>query len=1190
MRIFFLFCIISVSLIKGQFNGEEGFYSPEFSKSPNSSEFKVYGGTNLNLSLGKPDINISLLSLKVDHKNKLDVNINYDVALNKPDTYPSWTGIAWNLSTSGTITRNLNGVADESDTEGYYYKHYLLNSGDWNSLDKLKSYSSAYEYNERALNPDIFNFYVNGISGTFLKNHEGKWIVSSDTPNLSVTNTLRSNEYGMGNYINSFVITDGFGNKYTFGNQYSAFEVFRTRKKTQNPKVAAEFYKYVKNWHLTKIEYATGKIVDLTYNKSGETIYFRSSYSGYKQFAYGGYGVGGCVKDLDKANCFNLSSFEEGEFSYLDKINFANVEIKFNRSLANSLEFTNENVYTIDGYEIKPPDSYYNSKHWYKLDNISYTVSNKNVETIRFEYDENPARRLKLKKIKIGEAVNNKYEFQYNNNLFPKFNSGNTDHWGYFNGKSFNFYGVNSSDFNTIAAAYRQSKEPDFKLNEILEKISYPTGGSTRIYYEPHDYTKITSYSNDFFISNVDPRRLTGGFRVSKMVDYSFSNVPTERKFYYIKDFIANNLSSSGVSSNTTDYNHNQFTYREVSPAGWPLNYTNGSHIVYSKVYEEQSSGGITEYAFSNQDNGFIDQKPDNVVMAAAHRQRITQGPNNYVWIGPQIDYYENNGTRVNAFSSLQKERMKILFKKEYTKTKELLAETTYSYNNKSARFAQYARIVDIDGRPFGPVPMGWNAQGQALDNTCDVINASAYKLYFYNHYLDSETRKDYFEHGNVTTSTKYYYDDSDDDRLKKEETTYSDNKVISKTYQYANDAVTNNQYLISKNMVGFPIITETLKTDNLANKTLTKLEAVYPFSQADANTYTNGLAVPKLILSYDLTDANLPATVPTTEISYDLYDSKGNILQYTGKDGKPTTIIWGYDQTLPIAKIEGGTYSNVMAALGVGSSSSAYTTLPVYLKSNADIDAASELLLIDALDDLRKTPALANYSITTYTYNPLIGVTSITPPNGIRETFAYDLANRLEKVVDIQGKILKEFKYNNAPTTYYNAVRSESFTKNNCVSGMVSSSIIYTVPEGKFLSTISQQDADQKALDDINLNGQNYANANLTCYYPYCDFNAMASSQYIMIQYAPFQKVNNVVNAQIYFMVTSNQGLNWSNYVQLGNIPGLCWPTTTVTKSSGNWEITIYPGSGQAVLRWIGSGSPSTGVSYNISFSYNVY
>ncbi|MDO3427368.1 RHS repeat domain-containing protein, partial [Chryseobacterium sp. APV1] len=41
---------------------------------------------------------------------------------------------------------------------------------------------------------------------------------------------------------------------------------------------------------------------------------------------------------------------------------------------------------------------------------------------------------------------------------------------------------------------------------------------------------------------------------------------------------------------------------------------------------------------------------------------------------------------------------------------------------------------------------------------------------------------------------------------------------------------------------------------------------------------------------------------------------------------------------------------------------------------------------------------------ISTYTYDPLIGVTSITPPSGVRQTYTYDPANRL-KETGVRGK-----------------------------------------------------------------------------------------------------------------------------------------------------------------------------------------
>lgn len=68
-------------------------------------------------------------------------------------------------------------------------------------------------------------------------------------------------------------------------------------------------------------------------------------------------------------------------------------------------------------------------------------------------------------------------------------------------------------------------------------------------------------------------------------------------------------------------------------------------------------------------------------------------------------------------------------------------------------------------------------------------------------------------------------------------------------------------------------------------------------------------------------------------------------------------------------------------------------------------------------------------------------------------------------------------------PTTYYNVAKSGSFTKNNCsqASG-IGTTVTYTVPAHTYASTTSQADADQQAQNDVNTNGQAYANANGSC------------------------------------------------------------------------------------------------------------
>ena len=192
--------------------------------------------------------------------------------------------------------------------------------------------------------------------------------------------------------------------------------------------------------------------------------------------------------------------------------------------------------------------------------------------------------------------------------------------------------------------------------------------------------------------------------------------------------------------------------------------------------------------------------------------------------------------------------------------------------------------------------------------------------------------------------------------------------------------------------MIAVPLETSVLQKQNSADpgKITGKTETKYDNS---AHLF------PSSVLSFDFQNTS------STELIYDQYDSRGNILQYTSNDGIPTAIIWGYTGTQPIAKVSGLPYSVVSS---VASS----------IVAASDLDASNpsnEPALIDALDAFRKHPGLEGAQITTYTYDPLIGVTSLTPPSGIREVYIYDLANRLKEIRenDAAGKVLKEFKYN---------------------------------------------------------------------------------------------------------------------------------------------------------------------------------
>ncbi|MDC8099539.1 RHS repeat domain-containing protein [Chryseobacterium rhizosphaerae] len=219
-----------------------------------------------------------------------------------------------------------------------------------------------------------------------------------------------------------------------------------------------------------------------------------------------------------------------------------------------------------------------------------------------------------------------------------------------------------------------------------------------------------------------------------------------------------------------------------------------------------------------------------------------------------------------------------------------------------------------------------------------------------------------------------------------------SDGNVAEKVISYSTGTA-EYQRLENAFMTGIPVKTEIKNNGKLVSNTMVKYENsgnLYPSSVVTVNPNDNSNKV---------------------AVKYDEYDSKGNLKQLTSNydatagTGTSSVIIWGYYQNFPIAKIEGAKLSDIGTLAD-----------DIVLKSNADVDASSENILLNALDNFRATPALKNFMITTYTYDPLIGATTVTPANGLREIYKYDKNGRLTSVVDVNGNIIKDYKYNTKP------------------------------------------------------------------------------------------------------------------------------------------------------------------------------
>lgn len=128
----------------------------------------------------------------------------------------------------------------------------------------------------------------------------------------------------------------------------------------------------------------------------------------------------------------------------------------------------------------------------------------------------------------------------------------------------------------------------------------------------------------------------------------------------------------------------------------------------------------------------------------------------------------------------------------------------------------------------------------------------------------------------------------------------------------------------------------------------------------------------------------------------FNTYDLSHNLLEQQKPDDVQEVYLWGYQGQYPVAKIVGSNYEIVRG----------FVDQSILDNPANDQQIRSELNRIRT--GLNNTKAL----ITTYTYAPLIGITSETDSNGKTISYEYDSFNRLKLIHDQDGNILKKFDY----------------------------------------------------------------------------------------------------------------------------------------------------------------------------------
>ncbi len=134
----------------------------------------------------------------------------------------------------------------------------------------------------------------------------------------------------------------------------------------------------------------------------------------------------------------------------------------------------------------------------------------------------------------------------------------------------------------------------------------------------------------------------------------------------------------------------------------------------------------------------------------------------------------------------------------------------------------------------------------------------------------------------------------------------------------------------------------------------------------------------------------------PETRAVYS-YDDSLNVCSIV-VDSMETVYIWSYKGQYPVAKIEGLTYAEVQSAVG---SSAISILLSKPQPTSAD------------LSSIRNAVNGIGGHVTTYTYKPLVGIESMTQPNGNTVYYEYDSFGRLTRVIDHDGSVISTNSYN---------------------------------------------------------------------------------------------------------------------------------------------------------------------------------
>ncbi|HCC93036.1 MAG TPA: hypothetical protein DEQ26_01685 [Flavobacteriaceae bacterium] len=1030
---------------------------------PDVANFNKINFTNVNLSTGKPLISIPIYTIK-EGNIEYPITLSYDAGGVKVAQQASSVGLGWNI-TNTFISRNVVGGNDFND-----YGHRNVTNANV-LLNEIRAYESGYAkvgyFTKNSQNlllnsslptntriykmdffPDIYNvnspifntsFYFKDVSTPIELNSDGSLITTQKTEFSSYNLYLNESSPNSPFYdFNKINIVSNKGIEFTF-NDYSVNQNLSRNNSgapvtsvIPNSKILPE----ISAWYISEMKDRSSKDRKLSFR-----------YINFQTDA-----IGGVSSSFTEEQKKAIEAGVVTNFSFTNPTLYKDYSSQcvykplysgsppFNSNGTYNRAFS-EKVVSEISFSSGSVSFYYNQRREDAYNKSALTdvivkdLNGKTIKHLKFSYSyfnaencfNNSFNCKRLKLVSITENDIRTYKFNYNELInLPGRNSSAVDFLGYYNqSKTYKdldlyesrptpnlYFYPDQKEFSLLPFKFENKvhfplpgefdrTSNNYTFANILTDITYPEGAKETFEYELNEF--------NIFGNTVKG----GGARIQKQTLFEGNTIAQQKSYEYHNSGYINNFPSFGFprvklhevsfNSDTQDPNYGKFTSHFNGYPNWEANnymysfnvvdknninadLLTGSYVSYEKVKENLLGNGYSLYEFTSSKNY----------------------PN-------QIKFDENGDRYVKTENSVNNEACLTNF----LVLNGGMGNTIYTDNSDLRGKLKKISVFDQSNNLLKKTENFYQTY---------VNSTNKYRAPIYNHYQTKGGDSPYIQ---ITGGIEKDYTSKFPAIVSTIETNYSGNDSV----RYIKDFSYNKRHLLtseySRNLNGQEIITSIRYPDNMVQNDLHNARELFernilhiPISKTTIDmsedevlnqedyTFNEEYGSAKLHMIYNSKETNSSLNISPNNlvVSYNEYDSFGNLLQYTKKDGIPVSLIWGYNNQYPIAKIEGVSYYQI---------SNDFINELKNL-SNLDNDRCiginsdcAESKLRKRLNEFRSNSLFSNSFVTVYTHDPLIGVTSIMLPNGQTEYYNYDKLGRLINVLNDSGEVLKTMEYN---------------------------------------------------------------------------------------------------------------------------------------------------------------------------------